>query len=97
VEKTAAGYRVAQESLTNAVRYASGSPATVLVAYLGDGIVVQVQDDGPPVSRADSCREGGGRGLEGLGERVRLLGGQLDAGRRPDHGFVVRAWLPGGP
>lgn len=35
--------------------------------------------------------------LAGYKERARLLGGQLDAGRRPDRGFVVRAWLPAGP
>jgi len=92
-----AGYRVVQESLTNAVRYASDSPATVLVAYLGDGIVVQVQDDGAPKPGAGGHPAGGGRGLEGLRERARLLGGQFDAGRRPDRGFVVRAWLPAGP
>jgi signal transduction histidine kinase len=69
----------------------------VLVAYLGDGIVVQVQDDGAPETGAGGHREGGGWGLEGLKERARLLGGQLDAGRRPDRGFVVRAWLPAGP
>jgi signal transduction histidine kinase len=100
-----AGYRVIQESLTNAVRHASGSPAVVLVAYRSDGIVVRVQNDGPPALGADMLREsgwgldglrddGGGWGLEGLRERARLLGGQVDAGQRPDRGFVVRAWLP---
>ena len=42
-----AGYRVVQESLTNAIRYAAGAAATVYLAYHDDGIVVEVTDDGP--------------------------------------------------
>jgi signal transduction histidine kinase len=89
-----AGYRTAQEGLTNAIRYASGSKATVHVGYTEEGVVVEVTDDGPatPVTVA---HEGGGLGLAGLTERVSLLGGRLEACRRPEGGFVVRACLPG--
>jgi signal transduction histidine kinase len=98
-----AGYRVVQEGLTNAIRYAAGAAATVHLAYRDDGIMVEVTDDGPgapadggPATAADAAAiQGGGVGLAGLRERARLLGGQLEAGRAAERGFVVRAFLPG--
>lgn len=95
-----AGYRVVQESLTNAIRYAEGSSALVRVSYLDDGIVVEVTDDGPagPGSLSSALgRQGKGFGLTGLSERARLLGGEFEAGHGRDRGFVVRAYLPDAP
>ena len=90
-----AGYRVVQESLTNTIRYAPGAAATVRVAYRADGIMVDVLDDGPgPLTMASPAGQGGGVGLAGLSERTRLLGGYLEAGSRPEGGFMVRAFLP---
>jgi len=90
-----AGYRVVQESLTNAIRYAPGAVATVHLAYRPDGVMVGVVDDGPGQMAAASAGDGGGTGLAGLRERARLLGGRLEAGSRPEGGFAVRAFLPG--
>jgi signal transduction histidine kinase len=92
-----AGYRVVQESLTNAIRYAAGAAAAVRLAYCDDGILVEVTDDGPGVAADVTAVHGGGAGLAGLRERARLLGGQLEAGAAGERGFVVRAFLPGSP
>ena len=92
-----AGYRVVQESLTNAIRYAAGAAATVRLAYRDDGIMVEVTDDGPGAAAAAAAIRGGGAGLAGLRERARLLGGQLEAGSAAEQGFAVRAFLPGPP
>ena len=92
-----AGYRVVQESLTNAIRYAAGAGATVRLAYRDDGIMVEVTDDGPGAAAAAGAIRGGGAGLAGLRERARLLGGQLEAGSAAERGFAVRAFLPGPP
>jgi signal transduction histidine kinase len=92
-----AGYRVVQEGLTNAIRYAAGAAATVHLAYRDDGIMVEVTDDGPGAATAASAIRGGGAGLAGLRERARLLGGQLEAGSAAERGFAVRAFLPGPP
>jgi signal transduction histidine kinase len=92
-----AGYRVVQESLTNAIRYAAGAAATVHLAYRDDGIMVEVTDDGPGAAAGAAAIRGGGVGLAGLRERARLLGGKLEAGSAAERGFVVRAFLPGPP
>lgn len=92
-----AGYRVVQESLTNAIRYAAGAAATVRLAYRDDGIMVEVTDDGPGAAAGAAPVHGGGVGLAGLRERARLLGGQLEAGSAAERGFAVRAFLPGPP
>ena len=92
-----AGYRVVQEGLTNAIRYAAGAAATVRLAYRDDGIMVEVTDDGPGAAAAAVAIRGGGAGLAGLRERARLLGGQLEAGTAAERGFAVRAFLPGPP
>ncbi|GAB2482740.1 sensor histidine kinase [Nocardiopsis aegyptia] len=84
--------RVAQESVTNALRYARGAALVgVEVAIAADELRLRVHDDGrggaPPV--------GGGHGLVGMAERVRLLGGDLTAGPGDHgHGWTVRARLP---
>jgi signal transduction histidine kinase len=93
-----AGYRVVQEGLTNAVRYAPGAAATVRLRYSGSGITVEVADEGQaglggPAGRGIPAGPGGGAGLAGLRERAALLGGQFEAGSG-QQGFVIRAFLP---
>lgn len=90
-----AGYRVAQEGLTNAIRYAAGARARVCVAYREDGVMVEVADDGPGAATSTAHEAGGGLGLAGLTERISLLGGRLDAAPLSGGGFRLRAFLPG--
>lgn len=89
-----AGYRVVQECLTNAIRHAGETAATVRLAYTRSGISIEVADAGPAAGPgARRATVGGGAGLAGLRERAQLLGGQFEASRQQD-GFVVRASLP---
>lgn len=83
-------YRVVQEALTNAARYAPGSQVEVVLGVEDERFIVTVRDDGP--GRGDE--QGGGFGLVGLAERVRALGGELVAGPAPTGGFAVTARLP---
>ncbi|MEU5833739.1 histidine kinase [Streptomyces diacarni] len=96
-------YRLVQESLTNAVKYAPGRPTRITVGYSGDHVEVEVANEGP--DRGDApCDDSpaaprpghvsGGRGLGGLRTRVDMLGGEFAAGPRADGGFCVRARIP---
>ncbi|MET7399609.1 histidine kinase [Dactylosporangium sp. NPDC005572] len=83
------GYRIVQESLTNAMRHAGGATATVRLSATDEALTVHVRNvlDGRPGSP--------GRGLRGMAERVTLLGGRFDAGPL-DGAWLVAARLPYG-
>ena len=83
-------YRIVQEGLTNVVRHAGASRASVAIRYHPDAVDVEVKDDG----RGPSGNGSGGHGLVGVRERVALHGGRLEAGRPDDGGYVLRATLP---
>jgi signal transduction histidine kinase len=87
-----AAFRIVQEALTNVTRHAGPATATVRVSYGERDLTVEVDDDGrgPPAAN----RDGGGKGIVGMRERVVTLGGDLEAGPGPGGGFRVRARLP---
>lgn len=93
VEVELAAYRVVQETLTNAMKYATGRPTTVLVRHGEQHIEIEVVTAGPAVTPRPGTPSGG-RGLTGLRERVRMLDGDLEAASQPDGGFRVRALIP---
>lgn len=88
----AALYRLAQESLTNAVRHArSATRVGIDVRRDGDAVRLRVSDDGQTESVPAPEP---GFGLLGMAERAQLLGGSLSAGPGPEGGWVVEAVLP---
>ena len=87
-----AAYRLVQEALTNARRHAPGAPVDVRVVGDDDQVVVQVvnRTGAIPSPRSESS----GFGLVGMRERVRLLGGRLEAGPTDEGGYALTARLP---
>jgi signal transduction histidine kinase len=84
----AAAYRIVQESLTNVLRHAGTSEASVRVSV--DGAVrVEVADRGSGPGAAE-----GGSGIAGMRRRAESVGGRLTAGPRDGGGFLVFAELP---
>jgi signal transduction histidine kinase len=64
------------------------------VGYGEGELTVQVDDDGRGATADASAEAGSGRGIDGMRERARSLGGELEAGPRPGGGFRVHARLP---
>lgn len=91
-------YRILQESITNVIRHVGPTRVTVALDYGPDTVEIRVTDDGPREgSVADKGPHQPGRGIQGMRERCRLLGGELDAGPLPGGGFAVTARLPLAP
>ncbi|GAB3433558.1 histidine kinase [Phycicoccus ginsengisoli] len=88
----AALYRLAQESVTNAIRHArSVTHVGIDVRREGDAVRLRVSDDGQ--TQPGPAPEPG-FGLRGMAERAQLLGGSLSAGPGAEGGWVVEAVLP---
>lgn len=86
-------YRVVQEALTNTVRHARAARAVVRVDHAADHVRVSVTDDG---SGSLSPAGAAGSGLLGIRERMRVLGGEVEAGPLPAGGFRVSVRVPRG-
>ncbi|MFI5893952.1 sensor histidine kinase [Actinoplanes sp. NPDC051513] len=85
-------FRVVQESLTNALRYAPGAAVRVLLRDSETDVIVRVESD--PAGAAPPRSLGTGRGLTGLRERIQQRDGRLTAGPDERGGWVVQAVLP---
>jgi signal transduction histidine kinase len=85
-------YRIVQEALTNARRHAPGAAVDVDLVYEPTGLRIRVSDDGP----GPSPEAADGHGLQGIRERVAMVGGTMRAGAGGGRGFVVEAELPAG-
>jgi len=83
-------YRLAQESVTNALRHArAASLVIVRVTDEGEQVRLTIRDDGALTTPAPA-----GFGIVGMTERVTLLGGSLRAGPGRGGGWTVDAVLP---
>lgn len=84
-------YRVVQEALTNTVKHAHASYVSVMLHWRETTLDVDVVDDG----RGPAAGVVDGRGLVGMGERVRAYGGTLQTGTGDaGSGFRVSVSLP---
>jgi signal transduction histidine kinase len=84
-------YRIVQEALTNAPRHAGPVPVTLRLAVAADRLTLELTN--PLAGRGGGRDRGGGRGLRGIGERVAILGGRMQAGPEGDR-WRVAAGLP---
>jgi signal transduction histidine kinase len=92
-EATVALLRTAQESVTNARRYAPDAPIAIRVRFDQGETVLTIRNDAPETPLPPSAA-GGGYGIGGLRERAELIGATLTAGPEADGGWKVTLRVP---
>jgi signal transduction histidine kinase len=85
----AVGYYVVTEALTNVLKYADATEATVRAHYESNDVIVELQDNG-----AGGADERKGSGLQGLRDRVAALDGRFMVISEPGEGTLIRARIP---
>ncbi len=84
-------FRIAQESLTNAARYAQAQHVWLSLMQDQNSISLQVRDDG---CGFDPSQKHAGLGIAGMGERATLLEGTMTIISQPGQGTTVEVCLP---
>jgi signal transduction histidine kinase len=90
---TLALYRVAQEAITNVVKHAPGSHASIRLTFDDRAVSLTVTNDLPHANGSPLSTTGGGHGIQGIKERILLLGGRVETGPA-DGGWRVFAEVP---
>ncbi|MEV7420286.1 histidine kinase [Streptomyces sp. NPDC089919] len=85
-------YRIIQEALSNTLRHAPGSGATVEIGYVLGGLGLRIVN-GPPTGDVRPS-PGAGHGITGMRERVAMLEGEMTAGTTEDGGYEVAVFIP---
>lgn len=81
-------YRIVQEALTNALRYATDRMASVRITRSATALLIGIEN------RTSGLLDGGGLGLLGMAERIAVFDGRLTHGLTDDGRFVLTASLP---
>jgi signal transduction histidine kinase len=91
-EAEIAMFRILQESLNNAAKYAQASRVRISLMCTQDHCKLEVEDNGIGFRQRDVRPKAAG--LMGMRERLRARGGKLDIETGPGHGTLIRALLP---
>jgi signal transduction histidine kinase len=92
-EEKIALFRIVQESLTNVARHSGASEARIELSSAGDWDELTIRDNGTGMSEVD-LEDPRSYGLQGMRERARFFGGQLDIVSAPGKGTAVRVRIP---
>jgi signal transduction histidine kinase/HAMP domain-containing protein len=84
-------FRIVQEALTNIVKHSQADRVSVDLQTRDGQLMLRVADNGRGFAPSP---DGNGFGLEGIQERVTILGGEFSVQAAPGQGTVLEARLP---
>lgn len=86
-------YRLIQESLANGYRHGGASEQRIALSQADGQLKISIGDNGTGFDPSEA-QGSGGSGLEGMRERVEILGGSFQLNTASGQGTVVEAHLP---
>jgi PAS domain S-box-containing protein len=86
-------YRIAQESLQNIAKHSMAKHVSVELTVPGGSLRLSIKDDGVGFD-LPAVRGKGGLGIISMGERARMMGGQLSMESRPGQGAEIAVRVP---
>ncbi|MBI2853419.1 MAG: sensor histidine kinase [Chloroflexi bacterium] len=90
-------YRICQEAMVNIQRHSRARHAGIVLEQRNSFVRVQVWDDGQGFDARNietQHKTSSGVGLEGMLERVRLIGGHMEIDSKPGSGTVLKVEVP---
>ncbi len=88
-------YRVIQEATTNVLKHSKASSLSISLMKTERELNIQVEDDGIGFDAHEAIRSGKKTlGLEGMKERVALIGGVFDSSSTGEQGTTISASIP---
>jgi signal transduction histidine kinase/streptogramin lyase len=91
-------YRLVQEGLNNVLKHAHASTVMLEIKRDGDCVTVRLEDNGVGFDPTTvGAAGGGGLGLAGMEERVKLIGGTFELASLPGRGTRIQAGIPLSP
>lgn len=88
-------FRVAQEAIINIDRHSRARNVDIILAYVGASLLMRIADDGHGFVRG--TRESSSQtsvGIQGMEERIRLIGGNIDILTSPGKGTTITVNVP---
>jgi PAS domain S-box-containing protein len=89
-------YRIVQEALNNVHKHASARNVEVTIRSRDGLLVLTIDDDGTGFDPEDLATRAHGVGLDGVLERVQIIGGELEIESAPGHGTTIHVRVPRG-
>ncbi len=86
--------RAAQEALANVRKHARASSVQLTLSYMGDVVMLDVQDNGVGLNGGEPSQLSGGYGLQGMRERAEHCGGSVSLESDPSEGTTVVVTIP---
>jgi signal transduction histidine kinase len=90
-------YRLVQEGLTNIIKHADATYATIGLVGAFPNIILRIEDDGKGFDvekRLANASHKKRMGLQSMKQRIRLLGGQMLIQSRPGRGTKLSMKIP---
>ena len=87
-------YRICQESILNALKYADVDEVKVELYEKDDNLILRVVDEGIGFDTSNRVSKGTGLGLFGMKERAELVGGKLSVLSSIGNGTEILLYIP---